>query len=166
MSEIDLGFDVGNEERGEASEVVPAGRYLLEIVRVKYKEADEDRGTAAALFVTATVMDAENPKNRVYAGIGSSRKSASVFDAISLHPNARWKFTAFMDAVYGRKVTGTKLNTDELIDKRYVCQVSVEEYNGKEKNRMEQFFPANNFVVPADTAGKNGTPAEDEDIGM
>ena len=145
VQEIDLGYDLGDAKRSEDSEIVPKGQYLVEVARGNILPPHDDKSATA--MITLKVIDAEKLENANYIG-------AQFMIFIPLMLSVNWKQAQFMDAALGVKITGKKFNLAPTIGKRLVARVIVDDYQGKDSNKVERFMAAAKF-----RKGTGETPA-------
>ena len=146
--ELDLGFDVGKERRTEDSELVPPGQFLMEVSG--FQDMPKKDGKERAWNVKLKVVDAEKTEHNAYCG-------AEFVDFLNFHENSRWRIAQFLDAVFGRKVEGSKIKASEIVGKRILCRIGIDKYEGKERSRTDRFMVASKFRkgvgVPSDAGG-------------
>jgi len=146
MAKIELGYDLGEQERDGGNDLVPPGDYLVELQRVKYMEAKGNQNYDQ-LLLSIKVLDAADDDQKKYVG-------KSFLDGVSMSEGARWRMTQLLDSVYGRKVEGDELDTDDLIEKRLVVRTMDNEYNGKISTRVDRFLPLADWTGDADGGSK------------
>lgn len=91
-------------------------------------------------------------------------KGARVIDNYTLTPKALWKLKQVLEAIGGFKTDGKLvLDTDKMLNKPFIGEVSHEEYNGQIRARMQNYLKAG--AQPAKAAAPKATeaPAADDD---
>jgi hypothetical protein len=136
MAKFELPYDTGKVDRTEGADFIPSGVYLMEIDRCVYQEGKN--GKSDQLLVAMKVVDAEEEKQKKYKG-------STIIDYVSFHANADWRMSQFLDAVYGRRVDGAQFDTDEMVGKRLVAKTMEDEYEGKDRSRVERFSPVSKW---------------------
>jgi hypothetical protein len=132
MATIELGFDVGDADRDTGSDLLPAAKYLLEVIKAEYREGQD--GKSDSLWVNLKVLDAEEDSLKKYTG-------SKYLDIITLSEAASFRLANFLDSVYGRVVKGNKLDPDDLVGKKVVAQTKEEEYNGTIRTKTDKYMP-------------------------
>lgn len=162
MAKIELGYDLGDQERDGGSDRIAIGDFLCDFKVVKYNEAKGNQ-QYDSLMLVCRVLDAVEDDHKKYIG-------KSFIDNVSMSEGARWRMTQLLDAVYGRKVEGNELDTDDLIEKRVVIRTMDNEYNGKITTRVDRFMPLGDWVGDSDGGSKSsgkskpiGAAAKDDD---
>jgi hypothetical protein len=151
MAKFELPYDTAKVDRSEGSDFIPQGIYLMEIDRCTYMEGKN--GKSDQIMVAMKVLDSEEEKQRKYKG-------SNLIDYVSLHANADWRMSQFLDAVYGRRVDGAKFDTDDMVGKRVVCKTKEEEYEGKNRAKVERFNPLSKWR--GDETKADAVSSEDE----
>lgn len=161
MTKIDLGYDLGEQERDGGSDLIEAGDYLCELARVKYVDGKD--GKFDQILLTIRILDAANEDQKKFIG-------NSFLEGVSMSEKARWRVTQLVDAVYGRKVEGTSLDLNDLIERRLVVRTMVDEYNGKVRTRTDRFLGMDSWNGSPDAepvkkvnSGKAKASAADEE---
>jgi hypothetical protein len=155
MSEIDLGIDYGEVNRGEDSDLIPPGLFLMTITRAKEMDAKEDK--TPQLIVGLQVKDVADEKHHNFIG-------AKIPDFVPLTAKAAFRLTNLSDAATGTKLTGRKFNPDVLLGKEVVAKVKQEMWEGVLRSRVERYShiskwrksngsSTTNTATPAGTSG-------------
>ena len=121
-------------------ECLPAGEYAVEIIN------------AAETF-------SQKQHEMIELKLKVEPSGAVVFDHLVFMPNAFWKIDAFRAAT-GENVTpdeDVEIIADELIGRTGRVRLSIEEYNGRKRNKVAAWLPV---AKPAATATnvKGGVP--------
>lgn len=137
MAKFELPYDTAKVDRSEGADLIPSGVYLMEIDKSVFIEGKN--GKSDQVLVALKVIDAQDEKQQKFKG-------STIIDYISFHANADWRMSQFLDAVYGRRVDGANFDTDDFVGKRLVCKTMEDDYEGKERSRVERFNPVSKWV--------------------
>lgn len=141
---VDLGYDLGNQDRRDFTVVSP-GDYLGEVEDARLSDTRD--GLSKVLKLKIRITQAAGPAGEPFIGV-------ELDDHISMRPEAGWRMAQFLDAVYGRQVTGAQVNLDDLINKPLMVRVSTEKTNNNnDRNRVARFEPTTKWK-----AGPSPTP--------
>jgi hypothetical protein len=143
MSEsFPIPFNLEEVDRNDESEMVAPDTYLLEVAKAQYKAAID--GKKPLLILGLRVIDSMDAKNEVYRG-------ANFVEFIQVTFEMRWRMAQFLDALYGRKVTGNNITPTDYLAKRFVGQVSINEWEGKKSSRVDRFINVSKWRKGAST---------------
>ena len=150
--EIPLSFDLGDVDRSADSEIIPEGVYLL---KTKARYSPPKDGHDPGLIVLAKVIDTE-PENRSYIG-------AEFATFVSLGKKSDFRLANYMDAVYGRKVDGNKIQLPDLDGQEVVGNVIKDDYDNKIRSKVDRFLHKSKWrVAPGSGAAKPAAPKQPE----
>lgn len=145
MAKITLPYDLKDVPSGEDSEIIPKGLYLCEVVRATFMEAkrgEDGKDKAAQIAITFKVVEAEKPELAGYVG-------AQFQDYLQpFTESVKWKMKQFADGLYGRQVEGKTLDTDKWIGKKLAIRTMVDNYQGREKTKVDRYMAESKFRKP------------------
>lgn len=113
-------------------------------------------------FAKIKSIDEKNEGTPMLVGVFEVQKGASkggrVYENFPLQDNALWKLKGMLQAV-GVKAEGKiRLDLDKLIGKDCIIETTIEEYNGKERARINAFYP-----IPDDSSDDEDEDEDDEE---
>jgi hypothetical protein len=146
-ADVPLPYKLEEVDRSDDAELVPAGTYLLEVTRSRYMPAKS--GSNPLLILSLKVIDAADPAQENYRGAGFIEFIQATFEV-------KWKMAQFLDAIFGRKVSGERLQAPTYVGKRFVGNVEINDYMGKKSSKCGRYMPLTKWHkagdVPAATA--------------
>ena len=136
-------WDQGLPETEEQREykVLPAGTYVYEVVKATGKDYIPKQGSKMP----------KCPMIELRLRVEGSDYDATVFENIYGAPNTLWKATQFAKSI---GVYADGMTFGQLLRKAEGCigkaDVKVEEYNGKQRNKIDRFLEAQPLEISAD----------------
>lgn len=143
-----ISVDLSEVESGGGR--LPDGDYLMEVEEASI-ETGKDSGEDYVKFVFA-VADGEY-------------KGRKIFHNCSLQPQALFNLRGVLEALEVEIPKDGKLNIDceELIELKCGAAIANEKYEGKDRPRAVEFFPASELEEEAPAKGDKGNKSKDED---
>ena len=90
-------------------------------------------------------------------------KGARVLDNYTITPKALWKLKQVLEAIGGFKTDGKLvLDTDKMLNRPFIGEVSHEEYNGQIRARMQNYLKTGAQPTPAKPAPAAAAAAKPE----
>lgn len=146
MAIINLPYDLKDVPTDEAGEVIPKGFYLCEVakaVMMEAKTADDGTQKSAQIAITFKVVESEKPELAGYVGAQFNEYIQPFTESV------KWKMKQWMDALYGRSVEGKKIDTDKWIGRKVAIRTMVDNYNNRERTKVDRFLPEAKFRKPS-----------------
>lgn len=124
-------------------ETIPPGTYTCSVFDASVLESK----SSGAPYIAWTLI--------ILEGDYSGRK---LFYNTSLQPQALWKLREVLQALGMEVGDSIELELDELLGTHLVAETGLREWNGKEREEVQNVLPISRAVKPAKTAAPKSDP--------
>lgn len=134
-------------EEVETSVLIPNGVYEAELIKA------EKRIGAAGDYINYTIQIYKDEK-----------PISRCFEIISLAEQSLWKLKTLLIALGMKEPKGKKLNVSNTLNKRFLAEVIVGEYQQKKRNEIVDYFPFESPIVKGKEKETESSTVDDEEI--